>query len=74
MTNTVKLLLLLAAVLQQPGCVATRAPNEPYRPPIIEPLLYQPEPDAIYTAGADVRLWEDRKASPAARKPVDDSG
>lgn len=52
MTNTVKLSLLLAAVLQLPGCVATRAPHEPYEPPIVEPLLYQPEPDKIYTAGA----------------------
>ena len=50
MSNTAKLLLLLAAVLQQPGCVASRAPHEPYRPPIIEPLLFQPEAGTIYTA------------------------
>jgi len=65
MTTTVKSLLLLAAVLQQPGCVASRAPHEPYRPPIIEPLLFQPEPGATYLVGVDVCLWEDRKASQA---------
>ncbi len=63
MTKTVKVLLLLIAALQQPACVASRAPQEPYRPPIVEPLLYQPQPGTIYTAGADVRLWEDRKAA-----------
>ncbi len=70
MTNSVKVLLLLAAVLQQPGCVASRAPHEPYRPPIIEPFLYQPEPRTTYTAGTDVCLWECRGDLVAARTTV----
>ncbi|MDH5500900.1 MAG: flagellar basal body L-ring protein FlgH [Gammaproteobacteria bacterium] len=64
MTNSSKILLLLIAVLLQSACVATRAPQEPYQPNLIVPqLLREAPPGTIYTAGSEIRLWEDRKAA-----------
>lgn len=64
MTNSTRILLLLIAVLLQSACAATRAPQEPYQPHLTVPqLLQEAAPGTIYTAGSEIRLWEDRKAA-----------
>jgi flagellar L-ring protein precursor FlgH len=64
MINTTKLSLLLIAILLLSACVERRAFQEPYRPQLaVPPVLQEAPPGTIYTAGSEIRLWEDRKAA-----------
>lgn len=47
-----------------PACAAMREEQEPYMPPVpAAAVLSQPTAGAIYAAGTDIRLFEDRKAN-----------
>ena len=64
MISTKRIAVLLMVVLSLGGCAVTR--DDPPRwepPPVATPVFQKPQTGAIYNAGTDIRLFEDRKAS-----------
>jgi len=62
--NSQSLLLLIATTMMLSGCITVHRAEESYDPPRpVEPALNAPTSGAIYNSGADVRLFEDRKAN-----------
>ncbi len=64
MTRNAKTLLLIVVTLGfASGCITIKQPDNSYEPPRpAEPVYRAPTSGAIYNNGADVRLFEDRKA------------
>ena len=64
MIREARLLLLVVATLGgASGCITIRTTDDSYEPPRpAEPVYGAPTAGAIYNDGADVRLFEDRKA------------
>ena len=64
MIRNAKLLLLIVVTLGfASGCITIKQPESSYEPPRpAEPVYSPPTAGAIYNNGADVRLFEDRKA------------
>ncbi|MDJ0793398.1 MAG: flagellar basal body L-ring protein FlgH [Woeseiaceae bacterium] len=64
MIRNARLPLLIVVTLGfASGCITIKQPENSYEPPRpAEPVYGTPTPGAIYNNGADVRLFEDRKA------------
>jgi len=61
--NCKNLVLLIVTVMVASGCITIRQAEESYDPPPpAAPVYGEPTSGAIYNNGADVRLFEDRKA------------
>jgi flagellar L-ring protein precursor FlgH len=62
--NINSLLLLIVTTAMLTGCITIRKVEESYAPPTpAEPAFDAPTSGAIYNSGAEVRLFEDRKAN-----------
>ena len=62
--NCYRLLLVAALAMMASGCASVEVFEESYDPPYpVEPVYTPPTSGAIYNDGAEVRLFEDRKAN-----------